>query len=151
MPSRYQGTETEVRALSALINLARAGDALASQLQRTLAGKDLTSSQFGILEALFHIGPLCQGELAAKQLRCCGSITSVVGGLERRGLVLRKREAEDKRFVRVELTEKGRKLIAGVFPGHAREVTKRFSVLSPKEQEELRRLCRKLGRSMAGA
>lgn len=145
MPTRYRGSEGEVRALNALITLLRASDAVAAALQRGMAGRRLTGSQFGILEALLHLGPLCQGELASKLLRSCASMTSVVEGLEKRGLVVRQRTAEDKRFVRVALTADGRKLIADIFPGHARAVAKLFGGLTGREQEELRRLCRKLG------
>src|SRR5207237_953484 len=109
----------------------------------------LTPSQFGVLEALLHLGSLCQGELAQKLLRCCGSVTAVVEGLERRGLVERKREARDKRFVRVALTSKGRRRIGGILPAHARTVAEQFGALTDREQEELRRLCRKLGKSVA--
>ena len=72
-----------------------------------------------MLEALLHLGPLCQGDLAGKLLRSGASTTSVVEGLEKRGLVVRQRTEEDKRFVRVALTGKGRKLIEEIFPGHA--------------------------------
>jgi DNA-binding MarR family transcriptional regulator len=50
----------------------------------------------------------------------------------------------------VALTAKGRRLIAGLFPRHARLVARTLAALAPREQEELRRLCRKLGRSAAG-
>lgn len=149
MASKYRGTQDEVRALSALINLMRASDACVGVLQRDIAGKRLTPSQFGILEALLHLGPICQGELAGKLLRSGGSITSVVAGLERRGLVERRRDGSDKRFVTVTLTEKGSRLISGMFPGHARTVTGHFAALTAPEQDELRRLCRKLGKSIA--
>ncbi len=151
MPTKFRGDQREVRALNAFITLARANDALASSLQRELAGTRLTPSQFGVMEALLHLGPLCQGELAAKLLRACGSITAVVEGLERKGLVERKREADDKRFVRVALTGKGRAIIKDVFPKHARSVAAQFGALTVQEQEELRRLCRKLGTSVARA
>jgi MarR family 2-MHQ and catechol resistance regulon transcriptional repressor len=134
-----------VRALNAFITLARASEAVAARLQRDLAGKRLTTSQFGVIEALLHLGPLCQGELAGKLLRSGASMTSVVEGLEKRGLVVRQRTEEDKRFVRVALTGKGRRLIQEIFPGHAETVTRLFSVLTAEEQEQLRRLCRKLG------
>src|SRR5688572_1845259 len=111
MPTRYRGTEKEKRALNALITLARAAEAVTAALHRDLGSKHLTSSQFGVLEALFHLGPLCQGDLAAKLLRSGASITSVVEGLEARGLVVRQRTEEDKRFVRVALTSKGRAVI----------------------------------------
>ncbi|MBI5201762.1 MAG: MarR family transcriptional regulator [Elusimicrobia bacterium] len=149
MPSHYDGSPSEVRALSAFIALMRSADALSSHVHRRLAGRGLTPSQFGVLEALLHRGELCQGELAAKLLRACGSITAVVGGLEKRGLVSRVRGKEDGRFVRVALTPAGRRLIAELFPAHARELTERLGALSAAEQDELRRLCRKLGLAVA--
>src|SRR6185295_14334455 len=119
MPTKYQGQPQEVRALNALITLLRASEAFSASLQRELAGKRLTSSQFGVLEALFHLGPLCQGDLAVKLLRSGASTTAVVEGLEKRGLVVRQRTEEDRRFVRVALTGKGRRLIEDIFPAHA--------------------------------
>lgn len=148
MGSNFRGSEAEVRALSALINLMRAADALTVSLQRELAEEDVTPSQFGILEALLHRGELCQGDLAGKLLRSCGSVTAVVDGLERRGLVARRRPAEDKRFVRVALTAKGRRTIEALFPRHVKVVVAQFSVLGAGEQEELRQLCRRLGKAV---
>jgi MarR family transcriptional regulator, 2-MHQ and catechol-resistance regulon repressor len=151
MPTRYRGREEEVRALNAFINLVRASEAVLGTLQRGLAAKRLTNSQFGVLEALFHLGPLCQGELAAKLLRSGASTTSVVEGLEKRGLLVRQRTEEDKRFVRVALTGKGRRLVQETFPAHAEAVTRLFGVLTDAEQGELRRVCRKLGLGAATA
>lgn len=148
MPTRYRGTEAEERALNAFITLVRATEAVSVALHRRLAGRRLTSSQFGVLEALFHLGPLCQGDLASKLLRSGASTTSVVEGLEKRGLVVRQRTEEDKRFVRVALTGKGRKLIQDLFPEHAATLARLLGALAPAEQDELRRLCRKLGRSI---
>lgn len=151
MPTRHRGGGDEVRALNAFITLVRASEAVSAATHGHLAGHRLTSSQFGVLEALFHVGPLCQGDLAAKLLRSCASMTSVVEGLEKRGLVVRQRTEEDKRFVRVALTAKGRRLIQQIFPAHAEGVTRRFGVLSEQEQEQLRRLCRKLGTAAVSA
>lgn len=148
MPTKYRGSQDEVRALSALINLMRAAEAFSTSLQREAAAQRLTPSQFAILEALLHLGPVCQGELAGKLLRSCGSMTSVVEGLEKRGLAERRRDGTDKRFVTVRLTQRGEKLIKGIFPEHAKTVTRQFAALTAPEQDELRRLCRKLGRGM---
>lgn len=145
MPTQHQGTESEVRALNAFITLVRASEAVTVALHRDLGGRRLTSSQFGVLEALLHLGPLCQGDLARKLLRSGASTTSVVEGLEKRGLVIRQRTEEDKRFVRVALTGKGRKLVQEIFPAHAQRAARLFRVLTSDEQEQLRRLCRKLG------
>ena len=146
MASHYQGSKSEVRALSAFINLMRASDAFSSLLHRRLAGRRLTVSQFGVLEALLHRGEMFQGDLAVKLLRSCGSITAVVAGLEKRRLVKRERAKEDSRFVRVNLTGAGRTLIEKIFPSHAKELARQIAKgLTAAEQDELRRLCRKLG------
>ena len=151
MPTRHQGTKSEVRALNAFITLVRASEAVTVALHRDLGGRRLTSSQFGVLEALLHLGPLCQGDLAGKLLRSGASTTSVVEGLEKRGLVIRQRTEEDKRFVRVALTGKGRKLVQEIFPAHAQRAARLFRVLTSDEQEQLRRLCRKLGTRVGSA
>jgi MarR family 2-MHQ and catechol resistance regulon transcriptional repressor len=145
MPSHYKGTETEVRTLNALINLARALDSLGARLSPELERAGLTAPQFGVLEAVYHLGTMCQRQLGRKLLRSGGNITVVVGNLEKRGLVRRERLADDRRMVRVYLTDKGRELIEQVFPKHVAALVEEFSVLDAEEQETLRRLCRKLG------
>jgi MarR family transcriptional regulator, 2-MHQ and catechol-resistance regulon repressor len=149
MPTHYDGNEREKRALNAYITLMRASDACFAVLERELGPHELSSTRLGVLEALLHLGPLCQGELSQKLLRTGASTTSVVAGLEKRGLVVRQRTSEDRRFVRVALTSKGRKLIEGVFPGHVQSICRVLGTLTGEEQEELRRLCRKLGRAVA--
>lgn len=150
MGSRYRGRAEEVRALSAFINLMRAADALSGSLHGELAAKGLTTSQFGALEALHHLGPMRAGDLAGKLLRSGGSVTVLVAGLEKRGLARRERPEADQRVVRVALTAKGKALIAGLFPAHARAVTRRMAALTPAQQDELRRLCRIVGTAARG-
>jgi MarR family 2-MHQ and catechol resistance regulon transcriptional repressor len=149
MGTRYKGSEQEVRALNAFITLMRAADAVSDYSHRHLSEHELTISQFGALEALYHCGALCQGELAGKLMRSLGSVTSLLDVLERRGLVERKRAGEDRRFVTASLTKKGRGLIDKILPAHVRTITRRFAALSPKQQEELRALCRQLGKGGA--
>lgn len=145
MGSRHRGSIEEVRALNAFIALSRAADCVVTRTRAVMAGAGLTESQFGVLEALYHLGPLCAAELAVKVLRTRGNLTLVIANLERDGLAARTTRAEDRRYRTVELTAKGRRLIKGMFPRHARLVAKTFAALGPREQDELRRLCRKLG------
>jgi MarR family 2-MHQ and catechol resistance regulon transcriptional repressor len=146
VPTHYQGPPDEVAALDAFIKLARAADAVTHRLQPLLTAAGLTAGQFGALEALLHLGPLCQRELGDKLLMSGGNVTMVVGNLERRGLVRRERDATDRRVRRVHLTPAGTELISRLFPQHAAAVAAEFGVLAPAEQDELGRLCRKLGR-----
>ncbi len=145
MATQHQGSEQEKRALNAFITLMRAAGSLGAKLGAGLAEHDLTASQFGILETLLHLGPLCQKELARKLLVSGGNVTLVVDNLEKRALVTRERSTADRRLVTVALTSAGRKLITAAFPRHMATIVDQFQILSPAEQETLRRLCRMLG------
>ena len=98
-----------------------------------------------MLESLLHLGPLTQGVIGRKLLKSSGNITVVIDNLEKRGLVRRDRSTEDRRQVFVSLTPEGEELIRRIFPEHARAITDEFSALTPDEQRELGRLCKKLG------
>ena len=145
MPTHYRGSAQERTALDAYIKLMRAADSVTARLDPLMRAADLTFGQFGALEALLHRGPLCQRDLGRKLLRSGGNITVVVGNLARRGLVRRHRGPQDRRFVTVTLTDKGRRVIGGIFPRHVRHVVRELGALSPPEQAELGRLCRQLG------
>ena len=146
MPTHYEGSEEEVRALNAFVNLMRGSDSLARRLAAELDSRGLTTGQFGVLEALYHLGPMCQKALGEKLLRSGGNVTLVVENLAKQGLVRRERQADDRRHIRIHLTPKGRSLIARVFPEHVKVLVKEMSALEPSEQEALRRICRRLGK-----
>jgi MarR family 2-MHQ and catechol resistance regulon transcriptional repressor len=148
MPRHFHGTPRQERALSAYVKLLRASETVHSEATRTLAGEGLSASQFAVLEALYHVGPLCLSDLAHKILKTSGNLTMVVGNLEKSGLVTRQQSAEDRRFVSVAITEKGRKLMARVFPVHLERIMELMNRLSPAQQDELGRLCRKLGKNL---
>jgi MarR family 2-MHQ and catechol resistance regulon transcriptional repressor len=148
MPSHYKGTATEIRALNAYINLTRAANTLESVMAAQLEVHGLSVSQFGTLEALYHLGPLCQHEIADKLLKSGGNITMVIGNLEKRGWIKRERVASDARLLRIHLTAAGRRQIAKILPAHVAAITRAMRKLSNKEQDELRTLCRKLGRGV---
>jgi MarR family 2-MHQ and catechol resistance regulon transcriptional repressor len=145
LPTHFEGSAETKRALSAFINLARATNSLQARLSVQLEGQGLTVGQFGVLEALLHLGPMTQCVLGEKLLRSGGNITLVIDNLEKHGLVRRERQTEDRRTIVIHLTPKGMRLIKRVFPAHAKMILKEMSQLEPKEQEDLRRLCRKLG------
>ena len=145
MPTHYKGCKEAERALSAYINLIRASDSLVSKASTQLEQSGMTLGQFAVLEALHHLGPMCQHALAHKLLRSGGNVTLVVDNLEKRGWVRRERQKDDRRMVQIHLTPKGARLIAKVFPEHAAAITKIMNELTEQEQEELRRIAGKLG------
>jgi len=151
MPTRYKGSAKEIRALNAHITLERAANTVAAELLPNLDACGLTFSQFGTLEVLYHLGPLCQNEIAEKLLRSGGNMTLVINNLEKQGWVKRVREKNDRRLIRVHLTDAGRRRVEKILPGHVRAIVKAFRVLSARDQEDLRRICRRFGPSSSGA
>jgi len=142
----YDCAPNERLALSTFVKLARAFESVTNRTHKHIAEAGLTPSQFGVLEALYSLGPLCQKELGAKILKTSGNITMVIDNLEKNGLVRRERSAEDRRYVTVHLTDNGYEIIHGLFPKHAREIASDISVLTCEEQRTLGALLRKLGK-----
>jgi MarR family 2-MHQ and catechol resistance regulon transcriptional repressor len=145
MGTRYKGKEKDVRALDAYIKLMRAAESVSARVHARLGAFALTQSQFGVLDALHHLGPLSQGELARKILKSSGNITMVVDNLEKRGLVTRERDREDRRYNSVRLTEAGKTLFRKILPGHVKAIAEEIGALTGEEQAVLGRLCKKVG------
>lgn len=146
MGTKFQGTAAEVRALNTYIKLTRAAQSVLDRTNRHIADYGLTVSQFGVLEALLHLGTLSQSEVARKLLLSTANITTVMQNLERAGYITRERDRDDQRVVRATITDSGRSLIESIMPVHVAALVADMSVLTPAEQETLATLCRKLGR-----
>ncbi len=146
MGTKYQGTADETRALDAYIKLTRAANSMIDRTNRHLDDYNLTPSQFGSLEALYHLGTLAQVELSRKLLLSTANITTVLQNLEKRALICRERDKQDQRYVRVSITETGAALVASILPSHVATIVADLGVLTPEEQDTLAALCKKLGR-----
>jgi MarR family 2-MHQ and catechol resistance regulon transcriptional repressor len=105
-------------------------------------------SDFAVLEALLHKGPLPVNALGAKVLLTSGSMTAAVDRLERRRLVKRRADAEDRSARVVHLTARGERLILAIFASHAQSMEVAVAVLSGRERATLVALLRKLGLSV---
>jgi MarR family 2-MHQ and catechol resistance regulon transcriptional repressor len=141
----YKRNPTELRALSTYIKLMRASESVTARIHRNLSAIGLTISQLGVLDALYHLGPLSQTEIGKKILKSSGNITMVIDNLEKRGLVRRERRKSDRRYIIVRLTDEGHGLISDIFPPHAAVIAEEMSSLTAAEQAQLGHLCRKLG------
>ena len=146
MPTHYSGTRAEMRTLDTFIKLTRCTNSLLARLAERNTIGDLTWSQFAVLEALYHLGHMTQGEISAKVLKSGSNMTTVIDNLERDRLVRRERDANDRRVIHVHLTEAGSAKVEAVLPGHIAALVDEFKVLSPSEQETLGELCKKLGK-----
>lgn len=150
MATHHLGREEEKQALDAYIKLMRAAHSATNRIHRHLRSWRLTTSQMGVLDAVHHLGPLSQQDLARKNLMSPGNTTTVVDNLEKRGLVKRRRQEGDRRLVKVHLTREGSQLFSEVLPAHVKTIVEEMGSLSPEELAELGRLCKKLGLKQVG-
>ncbi len=119
---------------------------LHGHVDRSIADLGLCLSDFGVMEALLHKGPLPIKALGEKVLLTSGSITTAIDRLEERGWVERGNDPHDRRSRIVRLTGEGRKTIAALFANHQRDMDAAVSVLSPSDRLTLIGLLRRLGR-----
>jgi MarR family 2-MHQ and catechol resistance regulon transcriptional repressor len=111
----------------------------------SIAQTGLGFSDFAILEALLHKGPLFINQIGEKVLLTSGSMTAAANRLENKGLVKRMRDPSDGRCFYLQLTKKGHKTIKEAYAKHALNLEKIAGVLSDAERSELVRLLKKIG------
>ncbi len=125
--------------------LSRCYRALRQIAERSVADAGLGLSDFAALEALLHKGPLTITEIQAKVLLASGSMTAAVDRLERKGLVVRRPTAEDRRAKVLELTPEGRRVVQAAFRRHARELEFAMATLNEAEKRQLHGLLKRVG------
>lgn len=136
-------------ALKLWIVLSRAYAAIGDRAGAHVAAHGMTIAEFGVLEALYHKGPMLLGEVQRKLLVSSGGVTYLVDRLERRGLVRRDACPEDRRARYAVLTDEGTAFVGRVFPDHAAAIRDAVAGLDADEQLVATALLRKLGLAAA--
>ena len=149
MGTHYQGTDKEIRALDLIIKLVRVTESVMVSTKEVYTKAGLSESQFGVLEALYHLGPMPQKDIAHRILKSKGNLTLIINNLLKDKLVTKAQQPLDKRFASIEISPKGAQLIKNIFPEHVKDVVKAMSALDSEEQVQLSALCKKLGLSLS--
>lgn len=125
--------------------LMKAHRSMARHAERSISSHGLVLSEFAILEALLHKGPLLVNDIGRRIHLTSGAITTAIDRLEDRGLVVRGEAKTDRRARPVSLTPAGRALISKVFAEHQKNMDAAGSGLTATERGELIELLKKLG------
>jgi MarR family 2-MHQ and catechol resistance regulon transcriptional repressor len=129
----------------------KAARAVAAYAQDSVSQLEMCGSDFAVLEALLHKGPLPINEIGKKVLLTSGSITVAVDRLEEKCLVERRAHGTDRRAKIVHLTREGRKLTTRAYANHASDMEQLVSAsLNKKERETLIHLLKQIGYKAAG-
>ena len=125
------------------------GKAFHAMTKFTMAGiqdSGIGDSDFRVLEALLHKGPLPVNVIGPKVFLTPGAISTAVDRLFSKGLVSREENPEDRRIRLVALTESGKALIGPIYRRHVEDVRQVFADFTPSELRQLERLMKKAGR-----
>ena len=131
--------------------LSRTQAAFLEKVRQDVARHGLTSTEFAVLEALYHKGPLLLGEIQAKILVSSGGITYLVDRMVERGLAERRQCPTDRRARYAALTPRGVTFMDRIFPEHARCLARASEGLTAGQREQAIRLLRALGKGAAAA
>ncbi len=131
--------------LELFVVLSRAYNWVNAHATRDIRCHGLNPTEFGILEVLYHKGPLPLQQIGEKVLISSGNITYAVDKLEQKQLLVRKPSPYDRRVIFAELTPQGHEMLAAIFPQHAEALHQAVSGLSLEEQVQAIQLLKKLG------
>lgn len=138
-----------VKAVQLWMVLAKCHRAMTQLIEHRAAASGLCLSDFMVLEALLHKGPLTITEIQAKVLLATGSMTVAVDRVEKKGLVVRKTTTADRRARILELTPQGRAVAETAFAQHEKDLESLLSVLTPAERQQIYQPLRTLGLAAA--
>ena len=124
----------------------KAAHAVEAYAEKSVTEMEMCGSDFAVLEALLHKGPLPVNEIGRRVLLTSGSITVAVDRLEEKALVERKAHGSDRRTRVVHLTKEGKRLITNIYSKHAKDLEELVSSsLTVPERATLIRLLKKIG------
>lgn len=145
MTSKSGFNGEQAAALKLWVVLNRAYEAIGERAKQNVERGELSLTEFGVVEALYHKGSMTAGEVSKRVLLRSGSLTYVIDKLAERGLLKRRLCETDKRRTYLELTTAGNALMRKIWPGHAAAIEQATEGLTLTEKRTAARLLKKMG------
>ncbi|MDR0268409.1 MarR family transcriptional regulator [Paenibacillus sp.] len=140
-------TNNDEMSLDLFIVLARAYNSVVAHSTRDIQSHGLNTTEFGVLDLLYHKGPQPLQKIGEKVLISSGNITYVADKLQKKNLLVRKASPDDRRVIFADLTDEGRAFFEQIFPNHQQVLVHAVSGLSMEEKKLAAELLKKLGHS----
>lgn len=105
-----------------------------------IKNQGLTFENLLVIECLFEHGPHYIQTLSEKLMIPSGSITYIVNKLEKKGLVRREIQADNKRFCKAILTDEGQSVFNEIHPVYTKDISEAFAHFSDSEKSALEEL-----------
>jgi MarR family transcriptional regulator, 2-MHQ and catechol-resistance regulon repressor len=126
---------TENLSLKAFVVLLKANKTLEELIKKDISSHGMRTSDFTVLEALYHKGQQTIKQITQAVLINTGSITYVIDKLEKKGLLERTPCKDDRRVVYIQLTDQGIKLMEEIFPLHQQVIESVFEDVTDEEKK----------------
>jgi DNA-binding MarR family transcriptional regulator len=107
---------------------------------------DLTGPQLTVIKMLEGVGDLSLSELSERIRAQNSTVTGIIDRMERENLVVRARSTEDRRVVKIRLTEKGAKIARGIAVEPMEILRDALDSLTQAETRELLKVLTKIAR-----
>ncbi|GAB3964348.1 MarR family transcriptional regulator [Actinoallomurus acanthiterrae] len=148
---RSERPDVDVWPMGVIGRITRLSRVLDRELKEFFAGHGLEHWEFDVLATLRRSGPpyeLTAGALNRAAMVTSGAITNRIDRLSTRGLVERVPDEEDRRSVRVRLTDRGRALVDEALGLHVANEVRLLGALAPDDRDRLADLLRGLLESL---
>ncbi|WP_339230175.1 MarR family transcriptional regulator [Oceanobacillus sp. FSL K6-2867] len=137
---------SENLSLKAYVVLMKAYKSIEERIKKDISSHGMRTSDFAILEALYHKGKQTIRQISEAVLINTGSITYVIDKLENKELLERSNCKDDRRVVYIQLTEQGRQLMENIFPKHQKVIEDLFDGISEEEKKTIIHVLKTVGK-----
>lgn len=138
---------SENLSLKSFVVLMKSSKAVLEQVKKDIKSYEMHTSEFTVLEALYHKGRQTVRQISDAVLISSGSITYVIDKLETKKLLERINCKEDRRVVYIQITEHGKQFMDEIFPKHKEVIKGIFSDITEEEKVVLIDLLKRVGKS----
>ncbi|MEO4053202.1 MarR family transcriptional regulator [Solibacillus sp. CAU 1738] len=134
--------DEKLRAITVILRAARS---IEDVVRKDVTCYGLNTTEFAVLEALYHKGDLPIQIISKKILIASSSITYVVDKLEQKNLVRRSGCANDRRITYASLTEQGHTLMDDIFPKHKAKMAQLFNDMEEQSLHDMNEALKQIG------
>ncbi|MFD2759945.1 MarR family winged helix-turn-helix transcriptional regulator [Lentibacillus juripiscarius] len=132
--------------LKAFVVLMKSSKSVMEHVKNNIHSFDMKTSEFTVLEALHHKGPMTVKQISEAVLIGTGSMTYVIDKLETKGLLERRPCPDDRRVIHIHITDKGTQLMDEIFPRHQQAIENLFHDITPKEKKTIIDVLKRVGK-----
>lgn len=132
--------------LKAFVVLMKSSKSIMDLVKKDISDHGMRTSDFTVLEALYHKGRQTIREISEAVLINTGSITYVIDKLEKKGYIERSYCKEDRRVVYIQITDNGKELMDQIFPKHQQMIEKVFEEVTDEEKEIVIDVLKRVGK-----